>query len=74
MSGIIRLVGPQAILWFGIAGGSLALAASLLYSRYVRKDPQAVRAGSGFTLFAMCLVLFGIGAAVAGLASARIGR
>jgi hypothetical protein len=67
-------VGPQSILWFGIAGGSLALAASLLYSRFVRRDQQAVRSGSGSTLFAICLILFGIGAVVAGFASSRIGR
>jgi hypothetical protein len=67
-------VGPQALLWFGIAGGALILALSLLYSRFVRRDPQAIRSGGGFTLFAMFLLLFGIGALVAGLASARVGR
>ena len=43
-------VGPQPLIYFGVAGGSLALALSLLYARYVRHDPQAVRSRGGFTL------------------------
>jgi hypothetical protein len=62
------------LIWFGIAGGAVALAVSLLYSRYVRHDPQAVRSGGGFTLFAAFLLLFAMGALVAGLASLRAGR
>ena len=62
------------MIYFGAAGGALALALSLLYARYVRRDPQAVRSGGGFTFFAVCLLLFSAGAVVAGLASARIGR
>ena len=58
------------MIYFGAAGGSLALAVSLLYARYVRKEAQAVRPGSGSTLFAVCLLLFALGAAAAGLASA----
>ncbi len=61
------------MIYFGVAGGSLALAVSLIYARYVRKDPQAVRSGGGFTLFAICLLLFAIGATAAGLVSARAG-
>jgi hypothetical protein len=57
-----------------VAGGSLALALSLLHARYVRHDPQAVRSRGGFTLFAVCLLLFALGAAAAGLVSARAGR
>lgn len=60
----------QTMIYFGAAGGSLALALSLLYARFVRKDAQAVRSGSGFTLFAVCLLLFALGAAAAGFASA----
>ena len=51
----------------------MALALSLLYTRYVRRDDQAMRSGGGFTLFAICLILFAIGAAAAGIASARAG-
>lgn len=60
----------QSMIYFGAAGGSLALALSLLYARYVRKEAKAVRSGSGVTLFAMCLLLFALGAAAAGLAAA----
>jgi hypothetical protein len=62
------------MIYFGAAGGSLALALSLLYARYVRRDPHAVRSGGGFTFFAFCLLLFALGAAAAGLVSARVGR
>ena len=65
---------PQALIYFGIAGGSLALALSLLYARYVRRDPQALRSGGGFTLFAVCMLLCAIGAAAAGLVSVQGGR
>ena len=67
-------VGPQALIYFGVAGGSLVLALSLLHARYVRRDPRAVRSRGGFTLFAVCLLLFAIGAAAAGLVSAQVGR
>ena len=67
-------MGPQAMIYFGVAGGSLALALSLLYARYVRRDPRAIRSGGGFTLFAVCMLLFAIGAAAAGLVSVQAGR
>ena len=67
-------VGLQALIYFGVAGGALVLALSLLYARYVRRDPQAVRSRGGFTLFAVFLLLFAVGAAAAGLVSARAGR
>jgi hypothetical protein len=66
-------VDPQTLIYFGVAGGSLALAVSLLYARYVRKDPNAIRSRGGFTLFAIFLVLFAIGATAAGLASVQSG-
>lgn len=67
-------VGPQALIYFGIAGGSLALAITLLYARFVRRDQGAVRSRGGFAFFAGCLVLFAIGAAIAGYVSAQAGR
>lgn len=67
-------MGPQALIYFGIAGGSLLLAATLLYSRFVSKEQSAVRSRGGFAFFAGCLVLFAIGAAVAGYVSAQAGR
>ena len=74
IDGVLSPVDPQALIYFGVAGGSLALALSLLYARYVRRDPQAVRSRGGFTLFAIFLLLFAVGAAAAGLFSTRAGR
>ncbi len=74
VDGVATDVDSQAMIYFGVAGGSLALALSLLYARYVRRDPQAIRSGGGFTLFAVCMLLFAIGAAAAGLASVRGSR
>jgi hypothetical protein len=67
-------VGPQAVLWFGIAGGAAAFGGSLLYNRYVKKTPQAVRSGGSFTLFGIFSIIFAIGAVVAGLVAAQAGR
>ena len=61
------------MIYFGAAGGSFALALTLLHARYIRKDAQAIHSGGGFTLFALCLLLFALGAAAAGLISAGIG-
>jgi hypothetical protein len=69
-----RSVGPQTLIYFGAAGGAVALALSLLYTRYVRRDPQAVRSHGGFTFFALIMLLFGLGAAAAGFASLHAGR
>ncbi|MEJ7761787.1 MAG: hypothetical protein WKF80_03245 [Thermomicrobiales bacterium] len=61
----------ETLLWFGIAGGALIFAGSLLHARYVRRTPQAVRSGGSFTMFALLMVLFAAGAAAAGLAAAQ---
>lgn len=60
-----------AMVWFGIAGGALVFAFTLLYQRYVSKDPRAVQSRGSFTMFAGLMVLFAIGATVAGIASAN---
>ncbi|MFT4040820.1 MAG: hypothetical protein QM692_21745 [Thermomicrobiales bacterium] len=65
---------PQSLIYFGAAGGALGLAATLLYNRFVRKDSAAVRSRGGFAFFAGCLILFAIGAAVAGYITAQPGR
>jgi hypothetical protein len=67
-------VGGQALIWFGIAGGAAVAAVTLLYNRYVRRTPQAVRAGGSFALFAGILFLFALGAAAAGMAAVAAGR
>jgi hypothetical protein len=59
-----------ALVWFGIAGGALVFALSLLYQRYVRRSPRAVHSRGSFAMFAAIMVLFALGAAIAGLASA----
>jgi len=68
------MLGAQSIVWFGVSVAATALAISLLYTRYVRKDAQAVRAGGGFALFAFFLFVFAAGAAVAGYAATQAGR
>jgi hypothetical protein len=62
------------LIYFGIAGGALALGVSLLYARFVRRDPRAVRSGGGFAFFAVFMFLFAVGAVAAGYASLRAGR
>ena len=58
-----------ALVWFGIAGGGFVFALSLLHQRYVKKTPHAVQSRGSFAMFATIMVLFAIGAAVAGIAS-----
>ena len=58
-----------AIVWFGIAGGAVVFAITLLVQRYIQKVPKAVQAGSSFAMFAAIMMLFAIGAAIAGYAS-----
>ena len=67
-------MGAQALIWFGLAGAAVAVALSLLHARYVRRETRAVGSRGGFTLFAICLLLFAVGAATAGIASVRAGR
>lgn len=62
-------MGAQSLIWFGIAGGSALFAISLLYSRYVKREQRALSSRGGFTLFAVCMLIFAAGAFVAGLAS-----
>lgn len=63
----------QSLIWFAVAGGAAAFGLSLLWSRYVRRDPQAIRAASGYALFAACMLLVALGAAVAGVVSSSSG-
>jgi hypothetical protein len=56
----------QALVWFGIAGGAAAFALSLLHARYIAKQPRAVQSKGSFTLFAILMLIFATGAAVAG--------
>ncbi|MBA2470524.1 MAG: hypothetical protein H0V37_14055 [Chloroflexia bacterium] len=58
-----------ALVWFGIAGGAFVFALSLLHQRYIKKTPHAVQSRGSFAMFAAIMVLFGVGAAFAGIAS-----
>lgn len=59
----------QSLVWFGIAGGAAVFACSLLHARYIAKQPRAVRSRGSYTLFAILMFFFALGAAVAGLIS-----
>ena len=56
----------QALVYFGISGGTLLLALSLLRKRYIERDQTAVSSGGGYTMFAILMILFAIGAFFAG--------
>lgn len=62
-------MGAQTLVWFGIAGGAALFALSLLHARYIARQPRAVQSRGGFTLFAIVMLIFAIGAAVAGIFS-----
>jgi hypothetical protein len=57
------------LVWFGIAGGAALFACSLLHARYIARQPRAVASRGGFTLFAIVMLLFALGALLAGLVS-----
>ena len=57
----------DTILWFGISGGTLAFAISLLWQRYVKRTAQAVQSRGSYLLFALLSLLFSVGAFFAGL-------
>ena len=56
----------QALVYFGISGGTLLLAISLLRKRYITRERAAVASGGGYTMFALLMVIFAIGAFFAG--------
>lgn len=61
-----------SLVWFGIGGGAALFSISLLYQRYIRKTTQAMQSRGSFTLFAVLMMLFALGAIVAGLASSSV--
>jgi len=62
-------VNAQSILWFGLSGGALVFALSLLRQRFITKSPRAMQSRGSFTMFAILMLIFAFGAFVAGLAS-----
>ncbi len=57
----------DTILWFGISGGTLAFATSLIWQRYVKRTPRAVQSRGSFLMFAILALMFSVGAFLAGL-------
>ena len=64
-----RDVNVQSIIWFvlGVIGFFSGL--RLFIQRYVERTPRALQARGSFTLFAVFMIIFGIGAMAAGFAS-----
>lgn len=59
----------QGVVWFVIAAVAAGMALRLFYQRYISKQTSAVQSRGGTTLFAICLLLFSLGAIAAGLVS-----
>ncbi|MGH2551729.1 MAG: hypothetical protein ACRDHN_20275 [Thermomicrobiales bacterium] len=60
----------QAVIWFIIAAAAAFGGLKLLYERFVVKKTASVESRGGTTLFALCMILFALGALAAGLVSA----
>lgn len=60
----------QAIVWFLIAAAAGGAALRLFVNQYIMKKPNGLHSRGGVTLFAVCLLLFAIGALVAGFMTA----
>lgn len=54
-------MGFDTILWFGISGGTLAFAISLLWQRYVKRTDRALQSRGSFLMFAILALIFAIG-------------
>ena len=48
----------DTILWFGISGGTLAFAISLLWQRYVKRTDRALQSRGSFLMFAILALIF----------------
>lgn len=59
----------QALIWFGLSGGTAIFGLSLLYQRFVQRQPRAVQAGASYAMFAILMLLFALGTFAAGLFS-----
>ncbi|MGD9713218.1 MAG: hypothetical protein AB7V46_14265 [Thermomicrobiales bacterium] len=59
----------QSIIWFLISAVALLSGVRLLVRRYVLKSPQAVQSRGSYTLFAVFMIIFAVGAFAAGMAS-----
>ena len=59
----------QAAVWFVIAAIAAFGGVRLLYDRFVARKATAVQSRGGTTLFAVCMIIFALGALAAGLIS-----
>lgn len=59
----------QALIWFGLSGGTAIFGCSLLYQRFVQRQPRAVQAGASYPMFAILMLFFALGTFAAGLFS-----
>lgn len=59
----------ETMIWFGISGGTLAFALSLLWQRYVQRTERAVQSRGSFTMFAILGIIFSIGTFLTALAT-----
>lgn len=57
----------DTLLWFGISGGTLAFALSLLWQRYVKRTERAVQSRGSFVMFAILGLIFAFGTFVTAL-------
>jgi nitrate reductase gamma subunit len=58
-----------SLVWFGIGGGAAVFGLSLLYQRFVQRTPRAMQSRGSFILFALLMLLFAMGAVLAGIAA-----
>lgn len=62
-------MGAQSIIWFVIGIVALLSGVRLLVRRYVLRSPQALQSRGSYTLFAVFMIIFALGAFAAGLVS-----
>jgi hypothetical protein len=64
-----EVMNAQGAIWFIIAAVAFGAGVKLLYRRFVVKETASVESRGGTTLFALCMILFSLGALAAGLVS-----
>jgi hypothetical protein len=62
-------VDAQAVVWFVIALIAGFTGVRILVDRFILRKPQALESRGGHTLFAVCMLVFALGAVAAGLVS-----
>ncbi len=62
-------MGAQSIIWFVIGIVALLSGVRLLVRRYILRSSQALQSRGSYTLFAVFMIIFALGAFAAGLVS-----